>query len=374
MSSRGADAVIVGGGIAGIATAYYLGLAGVKSVVVERDAVGSHASGFAYGGLGASRGSGAPGPTSAVANEGVRLHKELSVSLPEETGIDIDYRERNSLSLVFTEEEAEAARLGLPRKQEGCEVGWVTPDEIKSIEPRVSRSVLGGVHREGTADVEPYRLLLALTQAAESLGATMRHGRVTDLRRGDGRDFRVILENDVIRCQHVVLAMGPWGGEASKWLGVPIKVRPLKGQILRLRAPGPAIQCSLGWGGNYATTKPDGLVWAGTTEEDVGFDETPTAEARDQIMAALLKMVPSMADAQLVRQTACLRPLSADTLLVLGEVPDWKGVYIATGAGRQGIALGPAMGRITADLITTGKSAIPIDAFYPGRFAPGISN
>ena len=221
---------------------------------------------------------------------------------------------------------------------------------------------------EGTADVEPNRMVLALMQAAERLGAAVRYGTVTGLRREGPRVRSVVLENEEIPCRQVVLAMGPWSGEAAAWLDVPIPVRPLKGQILRLRAPGAPYRCSIGWEGNYATTKPDGLVWAGTTEEEVGFDERPTTEARDHIMAALLKMVPAMADAQLVHQTACLRPLSADGLLVLGRVPGWESVYIATGGLRSGIALGPAMGRIMADLVTKGATDIPIDAFDPGRF------
>jgi glycine/D-amino acid oxidase-like deaminating enzyme len=162
--------------------------------------------------------------------------------------------------------------------------------------------------------------------------------------------------------------MGPWSGLASEWLGVPIDVRPLKGQIIRLRAPGPPYMSSIGWNGQYATTKPDGLVWAGTTEEEVGFDETTTSQARDEIMATLLKMVPGLGDARLVLQTACLRPMATDKLLVLGEIPGWERVYIATGGGRGGILLGPAMGRTIADLVATGVTDMPIDDFDPGRF------
>ena len=162
--------------------------------------------------------------------------------------------------------------------------------------------------------------------------------------------------------------MGAWSGLASVWLGVPIDVRPLKGQIIRLRAPGPPYMSSIGWNGNYATTKPDGLVWAGTTEEEAGFDETATSQARDEIMAALLKMAPGLGDARLVRQTACLRPMATDKLLVLGEVPGWEGVYVATGGGRGGILLGPAMGRTIADLVASGATDMPIDDFDPGRF------
>jgi glycine oxidase len=148
-------------------------------------------------------------------------------------------------------------------------------------------------------------------------------------------------------------------------------VRPLKGQILRLQAPGPPVACSVGWGHNYATTKPDGLLWAGTTEEEAGFDEETTREARDEVGAALVKMLPPMAEAQVVHQTACLRPVASDGLLLLGRAPGLERVYVATGAGRKGILLGPAMARAVADLILTGKSGLALEAFAPGRFAAG---
>ena len=112
MASTSTDVVIVGGGIVGIATAYYLAKAGVRSVVVERDSVGSHASGFAYGGLSplVDAGPGHPSPASALAEEGMRLHRELATSLPEETGVNTEYRLRPSLSLAFTEAEATGAQ------------------------------------------------------------------------------------------------------------------------------------------------------------------------------------------------------------------------------------------------------------------------
>jgi glycine oxidase len=354
-----------------MATAYFLGKAGVKSTVVERDSVGSHASGFAYGGLSPLGGAGVPGPVFPLSAEGMHLHRELSRSLPDETGINTEYRMRPSLELAFTEREAQdaKARLSWRQQQEGYVVRWLDAKEARAIEPRVSEKALGAMHTEGTADLEPYRFVLALAQAAEKLGATIRHGRVTGLKRAGRKVTGVALESGEMPCDRVVIAMGPWSSEASSWLGIPVKVRPLKGQILRLRAPGPPIRCSVAWGGDYAATKPDGLVWAGTTEEEVGFDATPTIEARNAIMASLLKMMPSLADAALVRQTACLRPLSEDRLPILGAAPGWEGVYLATGAGRQGILLGPAMGRITADLVTTGASKIPIDALSVGRFA-----
>src|SRR6185295_7166148 len=335
MASSGV--VIVGGGIVGVVTAYYLARAGVASVVVERDAIGSHASGFAYGGLSPVTGAGIPGPLA-------------------ETAIGIDFRARRSLALAFTEAEARRLQAALPwqQRQPGYTARWLEGDEARRVEPRISEEIVGAVSIEGGADVEPYRLVLALTRAAEALGASVRHGRITGLQRRGDTVTHVVLERDAIACDAVVLALGPWSAEASAWLDVPVEVRPLKGQILRLQAPGPPVPCSVGWGHNYATTKPDGLLWAGTTEEEAGFDEETTRAARDEIGAALVKMLPAMADARVVHQTACLRPVASDGLLVLGRVPGFDSVYIATGAGRKGILLGPAMGRAVADLILTG--------------------
>ena len=294
MATSGSDVAIVGGGIVGISTAYYLAKAGVRSVIVERDAVGSHASGFAYGGLSPLAGVGIPGPVSALAEEGMRLHHELATSLPEETGVNTEFRLRPSLSLAFTEAEAASARAGLSwqRERNDFSVRWRDSAETRSVEPRISEDAIGALLVEGGADVEPYRLSLAMAGAAERLGATIRHGNVTGLNRQGPRVTSVEIEGEELACDRVVVATGPWSGTAGSWLGVKINVRPLKGQILRLRAPGAPFHCSLGWEDNYATTKPDGLLWTGTTEEDLGFDETPTTGGRDSIMRSLLKMVP----------------------------------------------------------------------------------
>ena len=361
------DVVIIGGGIAGITTAYFLGKLGVKSTVIEKDDIGIHASGLAYGGIGTGLITG--GPTGPIIAEGARLHRQFAESLPEQTGINFDFRERPSLLLAFTNDEATTAKNSIPKNpQDGHLIQWLEQHEAKSIEPRISSAALGGVYTSCGAELEPYRLMLALAQAAERLGANISYGEVTNLIKRNGRVVGVKLGDDEISCGHVVVAMGPWSGKASTWLNVTIPIRPLKGQILRLRATGQPYLCSIGWRSNYAGTKADGLVWTGSTEEDVGFDQTATNKAREEIISSATKMLPSLKGSQVIRQTACLRPMSPDKLLIIGQIESCPGVYIATGGGRSGISLGPAIGRITADLITTGSTDIPISAFDPGRF------
>lgn len=378
MSNRSADVVIVGGGLTGAATAYFLAMEGVQSVIVERDSVAGHASGFSYAALGTFDEDGMTGAHFDVASHGMRLHRELADTLLEETGVNVEFRERPSLSLAFDEQEAVSARnpvgLGAARREweidrQGYSVTWVNPQEAREIEPRISPDVLGAVYTEGTSDVNAYRLTLALTMAAEKRGSELRYGTVSGLMREGCRVRGAVVNGVELPCERVVVAMGSWSQAASDWLRVPILMQPWKGQILRVRLPGPPIRCSVGGGDHFASTKPDGLTWVGPTFENAGLDESTTTEGRDEIMAAVVKNIPSLAEGRLELQTACLRPLSSDRKLILGSVPGLDGAYVATGGGRLGLMMGPAMGWLTSELIIKGTTSVPIKEFDPGRFA-----
>ena len=362
----------------GAATAYFLAGEGVDCLVVERDGIASHASGFSYAALGTFDEAGMDGAHFDVASLGMRLHHELAESLLDETGVNVELRERPSLSLAFDEDEVIAAQSpeGAERDRrswevdvQGYTVQWLTTEEALQVEPRINPAVLGAVYTEGTCDVNAQRLTLALAMGAEQRGARVMRGTVTGLSREGDRVRGVTLDEGEIACDRVVVATGPWSEAASDWLGVPIRMQPWKGQILRLRLPGPPIRTSVGGGDHFASTKPDGLTWVGPTFEDAGIDETTTDWARDEIMAGVTKNVPSLAEGEVVVHTACVRPLSADRKLVLGEVPGTEGAYAATGGGRLGLMLGPAMARLTADLIAKGTTTVPLDEFDPGRFA-----
>lgn len=365
------DVVIVGGGIVGVSTAYFLAKRGVKSLVIERDAIGSHASGFAYGGLSTISGAGIPGPSFDLASEAMRLYSRFTEELPQESGIDFDYRVRPTVKLAFSDDEVAEAKalLSWQQSQPGHDVRWVDSDGLAELDPRISPQAQGGTYVENTGDLEPYKLVTALAQAAERSGATIRHGSVDGIEATGGRVTAVTVGGDAFPCDAVVIANGPWSSEASKWLGFPVPVSALKGQILRMDAPGPPLECSITWGKHYATTKTDGLVWTGTTEEEAGFDESTTQEARESITSSFLTMLPAMTEAKVVQQTACLRPVVPDHLPIVGAVPGVAGAFLATGAGRKGILLGPPMGNAVADLIVTGQTDVPIEDLSPTRFA-----
>ena len=309
-------------------------------------------------------------PELDLAKLGMETHTQFAKDLPEETGIDIQHRFRPAMDLAFSETEAAIckAQAEWRNSQNGYEAEWIDGVEARKLIPSLSEDIVGAGITEGVADVDPYRLMLALTQACEKNGVQIRHGIFSDLKEGPEASVSVNTSFGKVECEKAVIAMGPWSHEIEKWLGYKVPVEPLKGQILRLNSPNIELKFSVGWEGNYACTKLDGLIWAGTTEENAGFDERTTYEGRNQVMSSLLRMIPRLDESELVQQTACLRPLSKDGKVILGQLDDYKNVHIATGAGRKGILLGPAMGHTISDLITKGKTNLNLDNFSLSRF------
>ena len=366
------DVVVVGGGVVGCAAAYYLAGEGLSVTIVERDSVASHASGFAYGGLTPVMGIYIDDPLVALSAYADELHAELAESLPELTGVDTEYRAKPSLMLATRADEVPAIRelYEWLTEHHGGNIGWLEQRELRATEARLSPDIPAGMFTDISHEVEPYKFTLALAQAAESRGAEFRNAEVTGLKlNGGGGVEKVVLGDDEIAAHDVVLAMGPWSGEVGAWTGIDVPIGPLKGQLLRLAAPGDPLAISLSWSGNYATTKPDGLLWAGTTEEEAGFDENPSAGGRDQIMASLVKVLPYLTDARLAQHTACLRPVAPDGLPIIGQVPNVPGAWLASGTGRKGILLGPGMGRVVADMIIGKTPEVDVSRLGLERFS-----
>ncbi|PKB71712.1 MAG: hypothetical protein BZY87_04000 [SAR202 cluster bacterium Io17-Chloro-G6] len=371
MTDRARDAIVVGGGIVGCLTAFLLAREGLKVTLLEADSVGSHASGFAFGEMGALEGTGIPDPLLDFSVWSLLRHHKLSQEFKEASGVDNQFQFTNRLTLAFdTESVCELKKnLAWQQKVDAFTVTWLEPEDVVKAEPMASPLSMGGVHVQNAASVEPYRHTLAAAQSAEKYGAEIMQRRVTGLLAQGQNCTGVTFDGGRIEAGMVVLAMGPWTGQASAWCGLDIPVSPLKGQILRLENDAGPIKTSLYWSGSYVVTKPDGLTWAGTTEEEVGFDEETTLQARDSIMADVLKMAPGLTEARLVQHTACLRPLASDGLPIVGAAPGWQNLYIGTGAGRKGILWSTGMSFGLADLILRGQTEVPgIEHLNPGRF------
>lgn len=375
MTQARADVVICGGGVIGAAVAYFLAKRGVRPVIVEADAVASGASGAAAGLLSPPPAGDEGQPLFELRRRSFELHEELARTLPLESGVDYGYSRVPRLAIATTEEEERTGRLAAERMRDAGRQGrWLGPAEIRAACDWIDGPARGGLLAEDPGQLDPYRYTLALVTAAERMGATVRSGRVTGLERSLGRVTGVRVGGAVIPAGAVLVAMGPWSAEAASWLGSPVPVEPLKGQIVKVRPPAELTAFGFTYGGNYATTKEAGLVYLGTTEERVGFDVGTTIEARDAILRFGVGLASVLGQAELVEQTACLRPLSADGLPIMGAVPGLDGAYVATGHGRQGILMSTATGRAMADLIVDGETdCVDLTPFEPARFGAGVA-
>ncbi len=372
MTSNGADVVICGGGVIGAAIAYYLGKRGVAAVIVEADGVASGASGAAAGLLSPPNLQQSRGSMAELIRTSFDMHATLAETLPGESGVEYEYAPSPRLSLAETEGEA----VGLRREADvmraaGLPGRWLSPREVRERCPWLDRPLLGALEGEPSAQLDAYKYTLALITAAERMGARVRNGRVSRIEVDAGRATGVRIGDRLIATDSVIVAMGPWSADAGSWLGCPLPVEPLKGQIVRLRPakPLPLIGFT-DQHDDYVLPKRSGLVYLGTTMERVGFDPAPTLEARDRILAIGARFSSILEAAEVIEQTACLRPLSPDDLPIMGAVPGVDGAYVATGHGRKGILLSTASGKAMADLIVEGRTdCVDLAPFDPARFA-----
>ena len=373
MSDQAADVVIIGGGAAGCAAAYYLAAIGVKATVIEREGVASHASGFNAGGLNPLEGHGWPDPLMPMALQSFALHKELWDALPAETGIDYNGRIMSILKVALDPEDLDDLRATLETFNSAPEPGfsaeWLEREDVLALEPRITPDVIAGIRAVGNGALDGLEFTQALAAGAEKLGATVVAGSAVGFRLGNGKVEAVVTNDGEIACGAALIAAGPWCRTAEQWLDIAIPVDPLKGQIIRVRPDGPGLDYELIGGGSSMYAKPDGLIWCGATEEEVGFDLSLTDEARNDIMRRATRLMPALSSAEQVLHTACLRPVTPDWLPIVGQAPGWDNVYICAGGQKKGILLGPAMGKGIAEIMASGGTEISLQGCDPGRFA-----
>ena len=366
-----ADVAIVGGGATGCSVAYHLAKAGVGATIIEREGVGSQASGYSAGGLNPLQGAGIPGPLGPLAIESFRMHRAMWDALQTESGVTFHPEIISMVKVAF--EDSETPELEETREIFDCSTGfsahWMDARELHDLEPRIASDAIRALYTHGNAALDSYLYTVALSGASERMGASIRESAATGLQTSGRRATAVQVQDGAIECNAVVIATGPWSSEAEEWLAVSVPVEPLKGEILRMSLPGQEpLAHDFSWGQVSLFHRADDLIWVGATEESRGYDREPSDSARRSMLEGATRLMPAMSEARLVKHTACLRPLAPDWLPIIGRAPGWDNVYLATGAGKKGILLSPAMGKAIADLITQGRTGLPIADFAPERF------
>ncbi len=363
-----ADVAIVGGGVIGCSIAYYLAKAGISVIVVEEREVGAAASSAAAGMLTPIAEDPGGSPLRDLTIKSLGMFPGLAAALFAESGIDIELTPSPVLMLPI-DAGAVAGLKALTSLKGEFEVEWIERHGLQSVEPMLAATFDGGLRSLGQAHVNPRRLVKAFRTAATCHGAQffeftradellLDRRRVTGVRCGERR----------ISAGAVVLAGGAWSGAFAAQVGTALPIKPIRGQIVSLLPRGSSLRHVCFLGHRYLCPQPDGTVLVGSTQDEVGFNNSTTAEGVAGLLQLATSVAPALAEAELVDCWAGLRPGTPDGLPILGPIQGLDGVIVASGHFRRGILLAPITGITVAQIIKEPAAAAAVSWLSPERF------
>lgn len=369
--------IVAGGGVIGLTVAWRAATSGLRVSVVD-DAPGTGAS-YASAGMLAPVSEAAYGEERHLPATRVSLERYPSflMELEQASGIRVDLRTAGTLVVGFDADDMRVVgELGAYHCELGLDTRRLTPRECRRIEPSLAPRIRGGLHIPGDHSVDARALHAALLVAAARTGVDLVRERVAELVIDDGRAVGVRLRSGgVVRADAVVVALGAWSGALPGLPAGVVPVRPVKGQILRLRGE-PLISGTVRGlvRGRHIYLVPYGgdRIAVGATMEERGFDQRVTVGAVRDLLDDATEVVPGLSELELVETLARWRPGTPDNAPLIGPTP-MPGLILATGHHRNGVLLAPVTGDAIAELLGTGLLPPATAAFAPSRFAPSDS-
>ena len=362
-----ADIVIVGGGVIGLTTAYFLAREGAEVLLLDRGDLGQEASWAGAGILPPSDPAHARTPFDRLRALSLSLFPDLSADLREQTGIDNGYLPCGGLEFA-------AAGPGAAEEEwrgAGASCRQVSPSELQDLEPNVTAT--GGQLwlLPDLAQVRNPRHLQALIAACTGKVRLMPGTPVSRLEASGQRVTAVQTNKARYRCGRVLVAAGAWTDALLEPLGCRPEIQPVRGQIALLQARQPPFRHVLLCGSCYLVPRADGRVLVGSTEEWVGFDKRTTAAAIHNLLSLAFRLAPVLREASVERCWAGLRPGSPDGLPYLGRVPGWDNLFIAAGHFRAGIQLSAGTALVMKELLLGQKPTMDLGPFHLSRLRVG---
>jgi glycine oxidase len=368
MAERVSDVLILGGGIIGCAAAEVLARRGAAVTLLEPRDIGQGAS-RASAGMLAPFNEGRHDPVLLTLGERSLALYDGFVASAAQAGDPVPYVRSGSLDVAF--DDAAAAGLREVRDQlhaRGVACEWLDPRALRDSEPLIGSAAVGGLRIDEHGYVGVPELVDALWRRAEQAGARRVAGQARRLRTESARLVRVETDNGWLESPHVVLAAGCWAGGIDIGSGARLPVRPVKGQLIALGWDARPLGRTL-WGPRcYAVPWTDGTLLVGATTEEVGFDERPTADGVQALLAAVCELAPRARSAFFAGVRVGLRPGTPDDRPIVGPSSRIPGLVYATGHYRNGALLAPITAAAIADMV----EGLALDAIWrpcsPDRF------
>jgi sarcosine oxidase, subunit beta len=363
-----ADVVVIGGGIVGVASAYYLARRGIRVLLVEKGSIAGEASGRNGGHLSPT----IDGAWAPLARLALDTWPELVQDIEGPT----EYCRAGGLYLIVADDPTEPTELLAYRHDRGFVAELLSPEDCRKLLPGLSHEIKGGVLSPRHGHVNPILTTKSLAAAATQYGANLwLHTQVTGIDVHDDAVTAVHTTRGPIGTPVVVDAAGPWAAQIAQMVGVACPITARRIQILLSEAQPPLT--NLIWGGNglYARQALSGQLHFGAAgppwEPAVqDFDRGLSAPTMQRTARRMLELMPGLADVRILRSWSGVIGPTSDGVPILEACSTPRGFILATGFGGNGFVTGPAVGKIVAELVCTGTSSTDIDGLRPARFSP----
>ncbi|WP_033330950.1 MULTISPECIES: glycine oxidase ThiO [Streptomyces] len=377
------DVLVIGGGIIGLAVAWRAAQRGLRTAVVD-PSPGGGAGQVAAGML-------APvtelqygeEPLLRLGMASNERYADFAAELTEASGgQDTGYRWCGTIAVALDSDDREELReLHAFHRRLGLDSTWLTGREARRLEPMLAPGVRGALHVADDHQVDGRRMLRALLLACERAGVLIHRAEAVELLVEDGRATGARLgTGETVAADRIVLAAGPHSHRlAGLPEGVLPAIRPVKGQILRLRIPDAYrpflsrnVRAVVRGQHLYLVPRENGELVIGATTEEQGYDTTVTAGGVYELLRDAHELVPGITELPLVETSAGLRPGSPDNAPLLGPTA-LPGLVAATGHYRNGVLLTPVTADLVSEYLATGELPDLAQPFTPTRFSPDRS-
>ena len=369
-----ADLIVVGGGLIGLSCAWRAAASGMEVLVL--DAGASERASEVAAGMIASVGEASWGEDALLAASLMSADRwpDFARELEDASGAEVPYRRCGAVHVGLDRDEvAELRRMHALHEELDLSSEWLTAGACRRLEPGLTPDVVGGFAAPGEAEVDPRAVMNALVLAARGAGVRMverRVQRVVETREGGELAVEgVELDGGEEIIGHtVLLAAGARIGELLP-AGPSIPIRPMKGEIIRLRARAEERPCERIVAGErfYVVPRAGEEVVVGATVEDRGFDLRVTAGGIHELLREAYRALPEIAELELVECMAGVRPTTPDNAPVVGAT-GVDGLLVAGGHHRNGVLLAPVTADAIAGILRGEEQPSAIEALSPTRF------
>ncbi len=364
---RTADAVVIGGGISGVMSAYYLALAGLRVLLIERGVIAGEASGRNGGHV-------HPSTYDPAQRALGLLALDLWPQIIEQIELPTEYRQQGALSVVMPENAAQLEAVRSAPLDADEPVLALSADEARAMVPQLAPDIAGALFFPKCGNVNPIAASKAFAHAARGAGVAIWEGvAVTGIRVERDAIVGVDTTNGSVDTPVVVNCAGAWASGIGEMAGVTIPVLPHRLQILITEAVPTITGATFGGNNIYARQALSGQIHFGMLRGPAWdpplerFNRAVTPQTLLQTARHMAHLAPGWGDVPILRSWAGVNSITPDGAPILDASAQVSGFFIAAGFW-NGFGAGVATGRVISELVTTGRASIDISGLALDRY------